>query len=186
MKKYVVVLTMALFAICAHAQLEGVINEVIYTDDGSIAGYPAGYSTYRIYALLHDGNDRVSSIYGSATGNIHPLVIGSTVPNSIWNAEDGGNYGGDILCTDLTNNPLLAYDSFITIGLSSSTADECIDCAGTEAEVLNFTITNVGESFDLAPNGNNLEVAEGAWFVLNDGSCNALGQGDDFRVLLAQ
>ncbi|MBL7941958.1 MAG: T9SS type A sorting domain-containing protein [Flavobacteriales bacterium] len=167
-------------------QLEGVINEVIYTDDGSIAGYPAGYSTYRIYALLHDETDRVSSIFANGTGYVHPLEIGSTIPNSIWNAETGGNYGGDLLCTAFESNPSLAYDSYITVGLSNSPSDDCPDCVGTEAGILTYTLNNLSESFDTSPNGDNLEVVDGAWFALNDGSCNALGQGDDFRVLLAQ
>jgi hypothetical protein len=168
------------------AQLEGVINEVIYTDDGSIPGYPAGYSTYHIYALLADDQDVITSVFGSSIGISHPLQIGSTEPNAIWNAADGGNYGQSTDCALFTENPATAYDSYVTIGLSSATNDDCPDCAGTESSTANVGFPPIGSSFGDVPFGGDLNVTEGIIFVLNDGNCNGHGQGTDHRVLLAQ
>ena len=46
------------------AQLTSISVETVLEHDGSIAGIPAGYTTYRIYANLTNEYDFVSAVYG--------------------------------------------------------------------------------------------------------------------------
>ena len=58
-------LSLALFtSVWASAQVTSITVEEIYTDDGSVTDYPAGYSTYHIYANLTNTNDVVATVYG--------------------------------------------------------------------------------------------------------------------------
>ncbi|MGC6533315.1 MAG: hypothetical protein ACON34_09965, partial [Flavobacteriales bacterium] len=61
-------------AASAPAQLVNVFHEVEYTADGTIPGYPAGFTTYRIYASMADGTDAMTAAF--AAGN-DPLTLGS-------------------------------------------------------------------------------------------------------------
>jgi histidinol-phosphate/aromatic aminotransferase/cobyric acid decarboxylase-like protein len=50
MKRVITIWALVLVAFNASSQLLDVINEVFYTDDGTVLGYPEGFTTYRIYA----------------------------------------------------------------------------------------------------------------------------------------
>lgn len=165
---------------CSYGPLVTVMHEVFYEDDGSVQGYPAGATTYRIYALLDDPTDFLSACFAAEP---HDLELGTT-NDQIWNSQFGG-LTGDIL------NPLIfgafpsaEYDSFITIGRANS------DDPGN-------TITAVsslpdGTVFDVAFTAggddewdSNAVVNDGAWFT-PIGGVNGYGTDDDNRVLIAQ
>lgn len=159
-------------------QLVNVDHQLFYSDDGTVTGYPAGHSTYRIYAYLQDPADFLSSCY-AAMGDL--LNIGSST-NSIWN-DPFGAITGDMLNPLLFGTfPSLPYDSFVTIGR----ADSSDPGAGITALSTN-PVPAFQNSFDNVP-GPNMNLIDGSWFTPN-GNVNGNGvlQGDgSYRVLIAQ
>ncbi|MDZ4824245.1 MAG: hypothetical protein SH856_12370 [Flavobacteriales bacterium] len=93
-------------AICAtsfssSAQLVNVYSVEVFSSDTVWNGYPAGYSTYRIYAQVQDPTDRISAVFGSsAPSPTHHLTLGSA-QNSVWNSPFGGMLGTDNNCSFL-------------------------------------------------------------------------------------
>ena len=172
-----------------NAQLVNVINEEVAT--GALGTIPAGYSTYRIYALLQDPTDRMSAVFGSTTPSpIHHLKLGSSSDsNVIWNSSFGGATADAVNCGFYAFFPDLARDSWVTIGASSSATDVCVDCIGVQTA--SFTISSPPNMIQgsFAPAGSfgpDLLLVDGAWFLPNDNSCNGFPTGVDNRVLIAQ
>ncbi len=113
MKNLLLSTCVLLCASLTHAQLDSVIWEVYYEDDGTIPGYPAGFKTYRIYALVEDADDRVTGVFGGGLYS-NDFSIGSST-NKIWNHQGGASilqYFG----SDLDESNLANYDSYLTIG----------------------------------------------------------------------
>jgi len=93
-------------------QVTNISVETFYTDNGSVAGYPAGHTTYRIYANTTNANDRVVVVSGN---DVNPLVL-NVSGSGIWNYNPGGSLGDDVNCTIYAIQPLAQYESYMTIG----------------------------------------------------------------------
>ncbi len=179
MKKILFSLLLSVLFVSSDAQLNQVISEIVYSDDASLPGYPTGFTTYRIYALLEDPSDFLSAVY-AVEGD--ELTIGSTT-NTIWNTPFGGVVGGALNPAFFPVFPEAEWDSFVTIGRANS-----LDPGGVinVAESLPGTAltdgfgAEGGSEFD-----SNITMIDGSWFALM-GDVNGLPTGDDNRVLLAQ
>lgn len=166
--------------LCSYGPLVEVIHEVYYEDDDSVDEYPEGAKTYRIYALLEDDIDFISSVYGVSN---HFLALGTTT-GQIWNSSLGAISGDDLNSILFSSFPALEYDSFITIGRAnsddpgSSISEIALD-PNPEVFIDSFS---GGVEDTINPN---LIVNDGIWFsAIVD--VNGLGTGPDNRVLLAQ
>jgi hypothetical protein len=95
------------------AQLNSVIWEVYYQDDGSIPGYPAGFTTYRIYALLEDTTYRVVYLYSNPQ-DTSDFIIGSS-NNRIWNNMQSSAVT-QLYLGDVDTMSLESMDSYLTVG----------------------------------------------------------------------
>ena len=185
MKKSLLMLcAFAFSALASMAQVTGIVVEEFYTDNGTVAGYPAGHTTYRIYATTASPNDAVIAVVGF---NEAPLAL--NVPDGIWNQpEPSGVLGSDNNCNLYGTFPSLQYDSYVTIGRTCNT-----DAGGTLFAVEDAAQAWRTSSFDTSPYGNgnillNTTVG-GAW-----NSLPSVGgvpyentvAGLDQKVLLAQ
>ena len=164
-------------AACASAQLVNVFHEVEYTSDGTIPGYPEGFTTYRIYASMADGTDAMTAAF-AATNDL--LTMGSD-SDDMWNTAFGGVTGPDINAAFLGLFPEIAYDSMVTIGRENS---------ATPGGAITAVVANPADAFintlgPAAVSGADLVLTDGTWFTTPD-QINALGTGPDFRVLLGQ
>jgi hypothetical protein len=165
-----------------HGQLVGVINEEFYTDDGSLAGYPAGFTTYRIYALTQDPTDFVATV---SSGNFcgYPLFLGSSLEApAVWNYCDGGPLGSSLDPNACDSPSLECYDSFLTIGYAPGFgAIGSIQSFGIPADDYGNGFFCEGESSLAVDYGE----ADGGWYVL-PGDAGGVPQPPDNRVLIAQ
>ena len=180
MKKLVSLFAGCMLALLAQAQIVQVVNEVFYADDGTIAAYPAGATTYRIYAELTDGADAVTAVYAEAGSS---LLLGAE-NDLMWNTSFGATTGDAINPGFFGFVPESEYDSMVTIGRASSG-----DPGGsvTAVSVLPSN-TVVDDAFGAAlPSQFNTDLVmlDGTWFSTPD-QVNTNGVGPNFRVLLAQ
>jgi uncharacterized protein (TIGR03382 family) len=141
----------------ATADFQGLTLEVV-DNGGSVAG-----TTYDLYADV-DAGGRVDAVYGDGT---NVLSIGVTGGNFVQNIY-GGNTSMDINPAFLPLFPSLAYDSFVTIGLT--------DSAGN-------ALNNIGIDFTGFAAGGALSTDNGTWFVTPD---DAQGNESGGRVLLGR
>ena len=165
-------------AVAGSAQLDAVFYEVHYVDDGSLAAYPEGASTYRIYAAMDSPEDALVAVYG---GEATPMSIGAE--GGIWNSDFGGTVGPDINAGFISFFPELAYDSMVTIGRENNAAPGGSVIAISATASVDFETafhTSGADAFSPA-----LEVQDGTWFSTPD-QVNTLGVGEDNRILLAQ
>lgn len=155
--------------------------ELVYQDDGTVAGYPEGYNTWRIYAELENAGDFLSAVY--ATVDAPALSIASST-NHIWNSAGGGPLGTDISTSTFATDPAAEYDSWVTIGADNNASGAWLSQLATEPSA-----TVIGETFGTAGTSDeideNLNVVDGAWFTLIT-STNGFAVGDDNRVLIGQ
>ncbi|MGB1075078.1 MAG: hypothetical protein ACPGYK_02740, partial [Flavobacteriales bacterium] len=133
-----------------------------------------GLATYRIYAVLDNSDDFVSSVAGDSS---FPTNINTTT--DFFQADFGDGVASGLMPGLFGMFPTLAYDSWVTIGLEGPPA------AGEGA----INIINAEENDWLAnfEAGGNIAIDDavgGAWFILSDNS-NGIA-GDDHKVLLAQ
>ena len=94
MKQILLTALLALSAGLLPAQLVDVINEVYYQDDGTISAYPAGATTYRIYARFESVEDACVAVFSA--DSFPDLEVGASAPNAIWNSSFGGVTGPDL------------------------------------------------------------------------------------------
>lgn len=95
-------------------------HELVYTDDGTLEGYPEGGSTYRIY-LTHDGNFKPPMVvFGSAEAM---LGMGGQ-SSDIWNHHMGWMTGMEVIPLLFPAFPSLEYDSYLDFQYTSEGADE--------------------------------------------------------------
>lgn len=175
--------TLCLAFLCAgmmNAQEVGVSVELVYSDDGTVADYPTGFSTWRIYAVLPDATDFLSSVY--ATYASAPLTI-TTSTDQIWNSELGGVSTLTVNSAIYDLYPVAEYDSFITIG------QEDMNGVGPVTHISLAPSTSViDDSFGVIGTGDyiapNLSMIDGAWFNLMDDPDGVAGA--DLKVLVAQ
>ena len=169
-----------------NAQLVDVIVESIGTP--TPAGlYPAGHTTYRVFARLQDPTDFMSAVYGIGAAPADPdhdlrildnvLEPGTTTS---WNSPFGGVTGPDINPAFCGIFAETCFDSFLTIGRANSASPgNAINVLTTPAGGFNSTFANA------FPVGTFCNVNDGAWFALS-GDVNGLPTGIDNRVLLMQ
>ncbi|MFN5622211.1 MAG: T9SS type A sorting domain-containing protein [Flavobacteriales bacterium] len=164
-----------------NAQVTGISVEPFYTADGSVANYPAGHTTWRIYANTTNATDRVTTVSGDSN---NPLSL-SVGGQGIWNFQVGGATGDAATCLIYTQQPLAEYDSYMTIGITCN-GDGAANPV-YKAEDSNQAWQN--QAFATTPYGSASEFVVntpigGAWFVLTDNpGCIA---GTSNKVLLGQ
>jgi len=141
----------------ATADFQYLTLEVV-DNGGLVAG-----TTYDLYANV-DAGGRVDAVYGDGANT---LSIGVTGGNFVQNIY-GGNTSMDINPAFLPLFPSLAYDSFVTIGLT--------DSAGN-------ALNNIGIDFTGFAAGGTLSTDNGTWFVTPD---DAQGNESGGRVLLGR
>jgi hypothetical protein len=162
------------------SQVTGISVETYYTDDSTVPGYPAGHSTYRIYANTTNPTDRVSVVSGDANT---PLVF-NVSGQGIWNHPSAGVLGDVTLCSLFDVVPVLEYDSYITVGY---------ECNDDGAVIGNYRLEDSNqpwqaEMFGTSPYGIGNTVVNSVigatWFALTDNDHTE--GGIENRVLLAQ
>jgi uncharacterized repeat protein (TIGR01451 family) len=174
MKKILFMLLLGI-SLTGVAQYVDCVSQIFYTDDGSVPGYPEGYTTYRIYAQLENDEDVLQAVIG-VTNN--PMIIGTTT-NNIWNSTFGGAVADDINPLFFEFIPSLPYDSFLTIGKSNS-QDPGADILTSEyspGDALENAFDNTGE---------NALISDGAWTSFNPMGVNHLPVGPNNLVFIAQ
>lgn len=177
--KRLILISFLFSCLYTNAQLVGCTHEVYYTDDGTILGYPEGYSTYRIYIDLEDPADYLSAMY-AAEGDL--LVLGSST-NNIWNDPFGAVTGEMVNPAFFVPFPSAEFDSFVTIGRANSA-----DPGGAITAISTLPSDAFLVSFGIEP-GPNLSISDGAWFTPNGNvNGNGIDQGGPgpYRVLIAQ
>jgi len=170
------ILLCLLFSSSAFSQFLDLRVELYYEDDGTVAGYPEGYSTYRIYAQMADSDDPFMSVVAV----VGCVDIYLRCNNDIWNHELGSHDGGQLVSQFFDQDPSLEYDSYLTVGRSSN------DDPGMTSFVSLFPPSVFQSSFDTTPLGPDLEIEDGFWGVLDPSQPNRLQVGEDNEVLLAQ
>lgn len=101
----------------ASAQLDSVYAEVYYVDDGTVPGYPCGYTTFRLYAVLSSENYDVKSMTTSDTDGADWLMHAGG--DGIWNSSWGGTVGDELNPLFWSFQPSAEYDSYLTIAKAS-------------------------------------------------------------------
>lgn len=166
----------------AHAQTEvNVSIELVYSDDGTVQGYPAGYNTWRIYAILEGSNDFLSFVYAVTGGD--PLTI-STSTGHIWNSGEGAILGSDINPSIFDIEPAAAYDSWVTVNMEDDNADGYVNalCLLPSSSAIDDTF---GASAGVDEVDDDLYVEDGGWHTLLSDN-NGFVLAPDNRVLIAQ
>ena len=136
------------------------------------SGDLAGLSTYRVYITTPNNNDVLTAVTG---GDEFPLALHTTT--SFYQNVFGGCLGTNISSAMMVVAPDAAYDSYVTIGATSSD-----DLAGGEAQLIPGAWI---ESFEA---GNSITVDDNlgsGWFLVPPGGVNGVS-GDDKRILVAQ
>ena len=133
-----------------------------------------GYTTYRVYALCESADDFVSSVSGDAD---FPTTVVSD--GDVFQSDLGGALGSDINNSLMSFFPSLAFDSFVTIGLTEG-------ATSTEGTINSLNSDSNPWQFNFENDGNVIidDQVGGSWFIFN-GETNGIA-GEDFRVLLAQ
>jgi hypothetical protein len=132
-----------------------------------------GLTTYRLYVTVAAGADFVSAIAGSED---FPLSI-STSTSFYQTPLASVLTGGEVNPGILGAFPTLAYDSWVTIGRTSTTDP------GGSINAISGLVDWIG-AFE---GGSSIEINDlvgGGWFALN-GDVNGIA-GDDLKVLIGQ
>ena len=135
-------------------------------------GLLAGMSTYRVYLDVASSNDQVTSF----TGNDEFALALNTTTSFYQNAL-GGATPNDISDAAIALIPELAYDSYVTVGLTG-------EPEGAEGNVELIP----GDWVDAFEAGQNILINDGlgsGWYIVPPVAVNGQG-GDDQRVLVAQ
>ena len=129
-------------------------------NEGKVPG-----NTFRVYAVFENDGDILDAIYGEASAL---LSITSTKP--FYQHPKGGALSTDIQRYDLSVNPELAYDSWVTIGSADN--------------YMNALSGFIMEFGDFESAGGKIETSNGAWFVTPDKRQSMAGSSK--RILLMQ
>ena len=129
-------------------------------NEGKVPG-----KTFRVFAVFENEGDILDAIYGEASAL---LSITSTKP--FYQHPKGGPLSTDIQRYDLSVNPELAYDSWVTIG--------------SEDNYMNSLSGFIMEFGEFETSGGKLETSNGAWFVTPDKRQSMAGASK--RILLMQ
>ena len=169
-----------------HAQEYGIEVEVINENIGLLVGALGitdltGYSTTHVYATAVNSDDFVSSVSGDAT---NPTYVNTTT--NFYHAALGAGVPNGINSLLFPVYPDLAYDSWITIGLTgtpNALAGEANVSTVQSSDNPWFTNFDTGGGLP----GGNIAIDDaigGAWYALN-GDANGVA-GDDLKVLVGQ
>lgn len=164
------------------AQVTGITVETFYTDNGTVTGYPAGHSTYRIYANCTNPGDVVATVYGLATS---PLTL--SVPGGIWNSPNGGSTADNVSCALIGLAPLTQYDSYVTLSKTCDTdVAGTVRTAPTDVSEWLDPYFGTGSAVPYGPSTFQINSAVGSsWFAVPGLDANATA-GSDLKVLIAQ
>ncbi|MGB0423105.1 MAG: DUF7619 domain-containing protein, partial [Flavobacteriales bacterium] len=127
-------------------------NEIYYSDDGSVEGYPEGATTYRIYANIAPGYN-MSAVY--ALMGCPDFYIRTTT--NFWNSDFATISNSDVNPFLFDLMPNVEYDSYVAIGDPGEAGTLVVSSIPTDP----FTQSLTGV-------GSNLEIEDGAWFGLNN------------------
>ena len=169
-----------------HAQEYGIEVEVVNENIGLLVGALGitdltGYSTTHVYATTANSNDFVSSVSGDAT---NPTYVNTTT--DFYHAALGAGVPNGINSLLFPVYPDLAYDSWVTIGLTgtpNALAGEANVSTVQASDNPWFTNFDTGGGLP----GGNIAIDDpigGAWYALN-GDANGVA-GDDLKVLVGQ
>ena len=149
MNKITLIITTALFAFLslqnAEANAQFVRIDVEEIDNGGIV--PG--KTFRVFAVFENSGDILDAVYGEASA---PLKITSTKP--FYQHPKGGPLSTDIQRYDMSVNPELAFDSWVTIG--------------SEDNYMNALSGFIMEFGTFETAGGEISTNNGAWFVTPD------------------
>ena len=159
----------------AHAQVQSLVVDVAQTHDSTLPDAPpAGFVTYRLFAVMTHPSDFISTVGGDALSSLEVSTSGS-----FWQSPFGSELGHSVL-----NIPQNQWDSWITIDSEPGAAENTdISVIGMNDALASFSN---GEGFSLE------SQAGGAWFLTypcNTQPCNGETPGvagDDLRILLGQ
>lgn len=141
------ILISMMIAINASAQVENVIVEKYYVSDANDAtdttggrSIEAGSYTYRVFVDLAPGS-KLKRIYGDIN---HPLIISST--DTFYNNTDrpDKNFGYLLNKSWLDDNPAIALDSWLTIGLALTAYTGVPKADDTDGSFIGGTLNNGG------------------------------------------
>ncbi|HKC69309.1 MAG TPA: hypothetical protein VKG26_13820, partial [Bacteroidia bacterium] len=139
---FILIFSYLFFPFAVKAQIEKVIVETYYisdsldatdTIDGPSRALPIGSKTYRVYIDLQKGC-KLAKIYGNAT---HALKITST--DTFFNNVDrpAFYYGYLMKNVYFRPNPTLALDSWLTLGLATTTYNGILKTQDTGVSIIN-------------------------------------------------
>ena len=138
------------------------------------SGELAGMTTYRVYAVTANANDFVSAVSGD---NSFPTQVNST--SGFYQHMFGQAVASDLNTNLIAFFPNLAYDSWVTIGLTGPAAPGQIGISTQDSPANNWV--------DVFEAGGDINISDpigGAWYILT-GASNGIA-GDDHKVLLGQ
>lgn len=136
-----------------------------------------GYITYRLYANLTNADDFLVNVSGNVD---NPLSIQLTDPNEEFFQHPGGGAVGPLSSALIGFVPLVAYDSYLTIGYHIDTDNPTY----TEATALGGPGNPWLANFE-AGDGIYSDDFTGLAYFITPGSENGVA-GDDLRVSLGQ
>lgn len=161
------------------AQVTSISVEPFYTDNGTITGYPAGHTTYRIYANTTSATDRVVTIFGDDDS---PLVLNVT-GSGVWNHPAGGVVGNAANCALYNVLPAVEYDSYLTVDYTCNSGS-----TNTIYSIEDAAQPWLSQVWNTIPHGAGSTLLNtsfgGAWFALTTDNNNVAGA--DLKVLIAQ
>ena len=147
----------------------GLSLELVASHEG---GALDGLRTYRVYLDVANGDDQVTSF----TGN-DEFALALNTTTSFYQNAFGGVTPNDITDGAIALVPELAYDSYVTVGLTG------------EPEGQEGTVELIpGTWMDTFESGQSFTIGDGVgsgWYIVPPTAVNGLG-GDDQRVLVAQ
>ena len=147
----------------------GLSLELVASHEG---GELDGMRTYRVYLDVAHSDDQVTSF----TGN-DEFALSLNTTTSFYQNAFGGATSNDITSGAVALVPELAYDSYVTIGLTGQPVDQ-----EGSVELIPGTWMDAFEA------GDSFTVNDGigsGWYIVPPVAVNGLG-GDDQRVLVAQ
>ena len=149
MNKITLIFTTALLIVLSLQNSDAVAQfvriDVENIDNGGIV--PG--KTYRVYAVFENSGDILDAVYGEESAS---LKITSTKP--FYQHPKGGPLSTDIQRYDMSVNPELAFDSWVTIG--------------SEDNYMNALSGFIMEFGTFETEGGEISTDNGAWFVTPD------------------
>jgi Secretion system C-terminal sorting domain len=158
MKKIMTIFLAHVIALCSLANEAQLLVQRV-DNSNAVQG-----STYRLYAQMPSAQHSLHVVFGNAQ---HPLSIQSTDP--FYQHPLGGNSAMGINDAVVAASPTLVYDSYITLGYTSSTDN---------------SMWELGLDFSSFNSGSSISTSNGGWFLLpTDDKCTAPANQ---LILLAQ